>query len=989
MKTKSIILLVFYILFTSNYLLSQRTFVASAINETFNLLHSTAVIEIEIGSCDNVDEYCHLDLIRIYDMSQHPDGYIYAIGSLIDLDVFDILQLRYIWKIDIENCEVIDSFRLNNYINLVEGIACDHLGNIYFTESTADGCRMMKLNPSSGEMEATDAVFQNMYLGGMFYSNGLIHGSFYDNENSTCGIIQFDINNFQGHNVLYARQNINYLNHTHAIGAYFGICVIPASVTCENTEFYNITRDTLVFINSDSQLSNICVNPRLAGARGPLRTDGFLGADPECDLLIDLDRDNSGGRFPYDFENSALRCSDTYVTTVADRDAFLLSSVYIDSLVFVLSDDLDGALEFLHANDLTTIHQWNTDGQKYTLTLEGEQPDSVWIEALRSVSYENSAVRPSPGQRIIEVRAYNSIKTATATSYIDVHPIPDSGIDTTLIICSAQIKENINHLIRSVDTGYWEPSFAGGGDSFDPLADIYDEYRYITQSEYCGSDTAVVQIHRVPERSLNIPGPFEICSGEEILIVIETEVGDSIEWADGTIGAERVIDDPDIYVLKLITQEGCQLVDSIVVLASGHLEEKMVVAEVCEGEWYEYNGNQYEAGSVIIDTLHSISGCDTLLRIQIETILLELVERDSFLCPGQTYLFEGNAYSAGDTVISYLPEPEGCDKELRLYLTAYEVSAPQLKVEHPILCSGEEWSSVSSDLPLMWSNGMVGDSAIFGIGEHSAVYISEDGCLIEQSFEIRAAESPEYSLVISEAECEYDVGSIRVEFESEMTVFLAFLDDSPLEAGTDIEVGIGDYVLSIKDAEAECRYDSLISITALYPGLNAAMTEEVHLNLAEEQRLELELISGVLTGMYFEPQEDIRLQDGYIWVTGVEDRAYEVYLIGEGDCVYQRELRVRVLYDDLGNIWPNAIHRHAQNPENSRFYLPLAGVIYDLEIYDRWGSRLYAGDKLRGGDFTLGWEADRSNIQPGVYVYVATIYTSDGESRYVGTVTVF
>ena len=74
--------------------------------------------------------------------------------------------------------------------------------------------------------------------------------------------------------------------------------------------------------------------------------------------------------------------------------------------------------------------------------------------------------------------------------------------------------------------------------------------------------------------------------------------------------------------------------------------------------------------------------------------------------------------------------------------------------------------------------------------------------------------------------------------------------------------------------------------------------------------------------------------------------------------------------------------------ETNHFYLKSEGVTYDMSIYDRWGNQLFHRQKIESGDPTSAWTPEKSKVQPGVYVYLLTIHTPDGNIQKVGTVTV-
>ena len=70
--------------------------------------------------------------------------------------------------------------------------------------------------------------------------------------------------------------------------------------------------------------------------------------------------------------------------------------------------------------------------------------------------------------------------------------------------------------------------------------------------------------------------------------------------------------------------------------------------------------------------------------------------------------------------------------------------------------------------------------------------------------------------------------------------------------------------------------------------------------------------------------------------------------------------------------------------------VPNVTVIENLEIYDRWGNQVFAGNDLAPNDLSAGWNGRNLNGEdapPGTYVYTGRIRFLDGETReYSGSV---
>ncbi|MBK8644184.1 MAG: hypothetical protein IPN15_18835 [Saprospiraceae bacterium] len=99
-------------------------------------------------------------------------------------------------------------------------------------------------------------------------------------------------------------------------------------------------------------LDSMCYTPafdtNVVGWAGNLTSKyEYLGSDPECDLLLDLDRNNSSGLYPYDFDIPFALCAPNDSATLCDDDLYLHTSFPLDSISILLSNALNLPLNSL------------------------------------------------------------------------------------------------------------------------------------------------------------------------------------------------------------------------------------------------------------------------------------------------------------------------------------------------------------------------------------------------------------------------------------------------------------------------------------------------------------------------------------------------------------------------------------------------------------------------------------------------------------------
>ncbi len=224
----------------------------------------------------------------------------------------------------------------------------------------------------------------------------------------------------------------------------------------------------------------------------------FLGSDPECDLLLDLDRDNSSGLYPYDYRLSKTLCLES-IRAISDTDLFIHTSLPLDSMTLVVHGILDPGLEILRFNTtMPGILLRKINDSSYILKGPRNTLDSVYRLELLNIRYEHLPGRRSAGTRRIEIQGYSAVKAGTKVSaYITIgSSLPFSGRDTTIVVCGPKKISGLSRAIGGQPGGRWTPGLVSAPDDFDSALDLAVSYRYITGDSICGLDTAVVRILR-------------------------------------------------------------------------------------------------------------------------------------------------------------------------------------------------------------------------------------------------------------------------------------------------------------------------------------------------------------------------------------------------------------------------------------------------------------------------------------------------------------
>jgi hypothetical protein len=101
---------------------------------------------------------------------------------------------------------------------------------------------------------------------------------------------------------------------------------------------------------------------------------------------------------------------------------------------------------------------------------------------------------------------------------------------------------------------------------------------------------------------------------------------------------------------------------------------------ICTGTVYTFNGHNYLTAGTYRDTLHSATGCDSIIVTQLSVNPIYAVNNPQTICTGTVYIFNGRNYSTAGTYRDTLHSATGCDSIIVTQLSVnpiYAVNNPQ------------------------------------------------------------------------------------------------------------------------------------------------------------------------------------------------------------------------------------------------------------------------------------------------------------------------
>ncbi|MEP7266594.1 MAG: hypothetical protein ABI844_03125 [Saprospiraceae bacterium] len=463
----------------------------------------------------------------------------------------------------------------SGYETLYQFGISDYLGRIYFTLGkigTFDQgyvCRINNLNDKNIQYLFPFNPINEFIFDITFVMDKVYITEFRNDEIIVCDTSFNRIGLIQ--NIKYdVRGFVSYAVSCDSVITYAFHCskkrIDPDQVYCTDTMFIS------TYDFETNTFTPVCFvkTPTTAGAFRASSLLEFLASDPECDLLIDLDRDNSSGLYPYDYRPPKTLCTERNIA-IADTDLYIHTSIPLDSIVLTLHGVLDRGQEILSPTvSIAGISFYKINDTVYVLKALLNTPDSVYRKVLASIQYTHLSNAHIPGIRKIEVQGFSVVKAGVKIySFIAVGAgFFAKGKDTTITICTDTKYSQLSDLVHAKN-GYWAPLLSSGADNFDSKLDLADSYQYISGDIICGLDTAEIFIRR----SIGAPA---------IQVALDTVVclGDLLMFSGITYS------DTGLYHFIIPSASGCDSIVYTIHLTHNNTKSVEIISnrELCEGD---------------------------------------------------------------------------------------------------------------------------------------------------------------------------------------------------------------------------------------------------------------------------------------------------------------------------------------------------------------------------------------------------------------------
>jgi gliding motility-associated-like protein len=714
-----------------------------------------------------------------------------------------------------------------------------------------------------------------------------------------------------------------------------------------------LSSDTTLFLNYNLKdnliLDTICKEKLLIinTVMNVTSPSEFLASDPECDLLIDLDRNNSSGLFPYDYQASASLCVTADETPLCDQDLYLHTSFPLDSVSICITGALNGVDEFIYTTGLPAGFILNKNTDSCWTLFKKNGSDLEYADALKSLRYRNISANRISGLRIIQLQGQNSLKKGSLIrAFIQAGKKVTAGQDTSLILCNDKSAIPLNTLLSNTSdkNGHWIPALNSNSDLFNPGSDNYGTYQYIVSDIYCGSDTARVDIMNGTVVPFDLGPDRSFCNGEVIdFLVRPPQSNQSYKniLLNGFQSSETIqLSKPGQYIIAVQSDLGCWAYDTILISKSTQVIPLDSTISICENLSYIYKNKMYHAQDIIHDTISAINGCDTAIVLRL--IPLANIPKNQMLnlCPTDTFFYKNNAYLSGDIIHDTLSGINTCDTILNLQLIPYPISKVNI-----------------TDI---------------------------NNCTTVSSITIKEAPPIEYLVEPYDPQCSDDRGRIIMQrVQGGIPPVRYLLNSVENKSGIFDNLSPGQYIATFIDSIGCEIKDTIIILPA--SSFDVSVTNHIEIDKGASVLVNYNATQGQIQNIRFDPNLDIVQEGNALRIVGNQDRDYTITFIDSNGCEVTHQLQIRII-DHEEFFMPNLFSPNHDNVNDT--WQPIIGTsleIIQIAVYDRWGESVFSTS-----DRNIGWNGLYRNkpCLPGVYVYMIQVKDKTGKIKtYSGDLT--
>ena len=304
------------------------------------------------------------------------------------------------------------------------------------------------------------------------------------------------------------------------------------------------------------------------------------------------------------------------------------------------------------------------------------------------------------------------------------------------------------------------------------------------------------------------------------------------------------------------------------------------------------------------------------------------------------------------------------------------------------------WSTISG--AILWGEDAP-DPQVGAPGTYMlTVTNSGNGCTAEDQVEVTEVLPPEFEFTLTQPSCPDPYGIIEITpGTSGLAPYAYSINDGQSFQSSPSFFGLqaADYQLVIIDQYGCTSEQSALLEDPVEPEL--ILPEWVPIEFGDSTLLTplATIPSHQVASWTWTPAEGLSCTDcEQPWAKPFRTTLYRLEIVDLNGCT--DEAQVTVVVSKNRQVYAPNIFSPNEDGQNDRFTLfgRAVQVISFLEIFDRWGNKVYRGEQLEINNTSMGWDGTFNGepLNPGVFVWQAVVVFIDGEEVVLsGDVTIY
>ena len=346
--------------------------------------------------------------------------------------------------------------------------------------------------------------------------------------------------------------------------------------------------------------------------------------------------------------------------------------------------------------------------------------------------------------------------------------------------------------------------------------------------------------------------------------------------------------------------------------------------------------------------------------------------RDTSICKDKSIqLSSGVVGKPGDTLIlKQAHNISGCDSIELLAIKSFQVSTFKITGD-TVLCPGRKAEiCVDGGTSWKWSGGQT--SRCIKTDQNGIIMVSVTdlyNCPYDIAYQLKSPDPLDYIVRTIDPLC-YDGADGSIQIENAGNPLSYFLNNQSNSTGQFGALGSGNYRIRLVDTYG-CEYYETVNLKNP-PEINISFLDTLIVKDRIAQMQQIADLQGSLKEIIIEPGQGIlKIANGLYEVNPQTGGHYKILAIDTNDCV--KEYQFTVLLDlNYKVYYPNIFSPNEDGINDLWNVFPGSGYKGEsLEIYNRWGERVYVFQQSEIGKRDQGWNGQKLGVKmlPGVYVF--------------------